>query len=274
MTDSAVSQLRARSSAVARLAAAARREYALFLVGTGAIAVHLLDDSFLQPESGTSARDHLVSGLVPLSALLVASWAYPRLRPGPRATLALALGLFGLVAGGAEGGYHLVTTGASADDYTGLLAVFGGMPLLALGVVELWRMRRLDESRGRRYLRRSLVGIAAAVVFFEIAFPILFAYGYTHFGRSFVPQAHLGVGYENVTFRTSDGLKLAGWYVPSKNRAAVRRPADKEEAVAVPPDDDSPATGTAVPGQAALVCPGASSPFPPGSIPAFVRTSC
>ena len=31
------------------------------------------------------------------------------------------------------------------------------------------------------------IGIAAAVVFFELAFPILFAYGYTHFGRSFVP---------------------------------------------------------------------------------------
>jgi pimeloyl-ACP methyl ester carboxylesterase len=153
--------------------------------------------------------------------LLVASWAYPRLRSGTRATLALALGLFGLVAGGPEGGYHLVTAGTSGDDYTGLIAVLGGLLLLALGAVQLWKTRRLDESRRRRYLRRSLVGIAAAVVFFEIAFPTLFAYGYTHFGRSFVPQAHLGVSYEDVTFRTSDGLKLAGWYVPSKNRAAV-----------------------------------------------------
>ena len=66
-----------------------------------------------------------------------------------------------------------------------------------------------------------LVGIAAIIVFFEIAFPVLFAYGYTHFGRSFVPHARLGVPYDDVTFTTADGLKLAGWYVPSKNRAAV-----------------------------------------------------
>ena len=221
MTESVVSQLRARGGVFAWLAALTRREYALFLVGTGAIAVHLLDDSFVQPEPGTSARDHLVSGLVPIFALLGAAWAFSRLRPGARATLALGLGLFGLVAGGAEGGYHLVTAGLSGDDYTGLLASLGGLLLLTLGAVQLWRTRRLDESRRRRYLRRSLVGVAAAVVFFEIAFPILVAYGYTHFGRSFVPQARLGVSYENVTFRTNDGLKLAGWYVPSKNRAAV-----------------------------------------------------
>jgi hypothetical protein len=221
MTESAVAQFRARGGVFARLAAFARREHPLFLLGTGAIAVHLLDDSFVQPEPGTSARDHLVSGLVPTLALLAAAWAYPRLRPGTRATCALALGLFGLVAGGPEGGYHLVTARASGDDYSGLLALLGGLLLLALGAVQLWRTRRLDESRRRRYLRRSLVGVAAAVVFFEVAFPILFAYGYTHFGRSFVPRAHLGASHEDVTFRTSDGLELAGWYVPSKNRAAV-----------------------------------------------------
>jgi uncharacterized protein len=221
VTDSAVSRVWTRGGIVASLTTFARREYALFLLGTGAIGVHLQDDSFVQPEPGTSARDHLVSGLIPTLALFVAAWAYPHLRPGGRATLALAFGLFGLVAGGAEGGYHLVTAGPSGDDYTGLLAVLGGLLLLTLGAVQLWRTRRLDESRRRRYLRRSLLGVAAAAVFFEVAFPTLFAYGYTHFGRSFVPQAHLGVGYEDVTFRTSDGLKLAGWYVPSRNRAAV-----------------------------------------------------
>jgi pimeloyl-ACP methyl ester carboxylesterase len=206
---------------LARLTAVARRESVLFRTGVGLIAAHILDDSFLQPEPGTSARDHLLSGLVPALALLVAAWAYPRLRPGIRATLALLLGLFGLVAGGAEAGYHFATVGVSGDDYTGLLAVLGGLMLVSLGVVQLWRTRRLYESRRRRYFRRSLVAIAALVVGFEIVFPTLFAYGYTHFGRSFVPHAQLGVSYEDVTFKTSDGLTLAGWYVPSRNRAAV-----------------------------------------------------
>jgi hypothetical protein len=36
-----------------------------------------------------------------------------------------------------------------------------------------------------------------------------------------VPPANLGASYENVKLHTSDGLDLAGWYVPSRNGAAV-----------------------------------------------------
>ena len=56
----------------------------LFLAAVAVIAVHVLDDSFIQPEPGTSAGDHLVSGLVPLAALAIAAVAYPRARPGVR----------------------------------------------------------------------------------------------------------------------------------------------------------------------------------------------
>jgi hypothetical protein len=40
------------------------------------------DDSFLQPEPGTSAGDHLLSGLVPLAALVLSGAVYRRLRAG------------------------------------------------------------------------------------------------------------------------------------------------------------------------------------------------
>ena len=40
-----------------------------------------LDDNFLQPQPGTSAGDHLASGLVPLAILARAALVYPRLRP-------------------------------------------------------------------------------------------------------------------------------------------------------------------------------------------------
>jgi alpha/beta superfamily hydrolase len=36
-----------------------------------------------------------------------------------------------------------------------------------------------------------------------------------------VPPNHLGVAYEDVKFITSDRLELEGWYIPSKNGAAV-----------------------------------------------------
>ena len=56
---------------------------ALFLGATGVIALHVADDSFLQPQPGTSAADHLIRGLVPLAALALAVVAYLRVPPSP-----------------------------------------------------------------------------------------------------------------------------------------------------------------------------------------------
>ena len=50
------------------------RSRIIFLVATGLVALHVADDSFLQPQPGTSAGDHLVSGLVPLAGLGAAVW--------------------------------------------------------------------------------------------------------------------------------------------------------------------------------------------------------
>ena len=58
------------------------------------IGLHFVDVAFLQPAPGTSAGDHLVSGLVPTTLLALLAVFYPRLRAGLRATLALAVGLF------------------------------------------------------------------------------------------------------------------------------------------------------------------------------------
>jgi fermentation-respiration switch protein FrsA (DUF1100 family) len=52
-------------------------------------------------------------------------------------------------------------------------------------------------------------------------FPLSVSYVFTHVARGFVPTPELGAAYENVSFTTSDGLELSGWYIPSKNRAAV-----------------------------------------------------
>jgi uncharacterized protein len=193
----------------------------VFLGAVGLIAVHVADDSFIQPEDGTSAGDHLVSGLVPLAALAAAAAVYPRLRPGGRATLALFLGMFGVVAG-LEGWHYAREVGASGDDYTGLVALPAGLVLLALAAVTLWRSRRREGSRPRRYLRRALIAVAAVVVVMAVVAPFMAAYAYTHLARAVVPEAKLGgADYEDVKFETSDGLELEGWYIPSKNRAAV-----------------------------------------------------
>ena len=197
------------------------REVALVRAALAVIAVHILDDNFLQPQPGTAAADHLVSGLVPTSIVLGVALAYPRLRAGLRAVTALLLGTFGILAGAAEAGYYTLERGPSGDDYTGLLAIPAGVLLVALGAITLWRSRKRNDGLWRRYARRALLTLAGLFVFVELVGGLALGYVSTHVMRAEVPVASLGTSYENVSFTTSDGLLLEGWYIPSRNGAAV-----------------------------------------------------
>ena len=199
---------------------AAGLETSLAVAGLAVIAVHVLDDRFLQPQPGTSAGDHLISGLVPLTVLLAVAAFYPRFRPGLRASLAIVLGLFGVVTG-IEAVYYLDAGRFSGDDYTGLVAIAAGLFLIGVGAVTLWRSRRVDGSLPRRWVRRTLLAVLAFVAMYLLVFPFLISYALTHSARAFVPTDRVGAPHENVSFRTADGLRLRGWYVPSKNGAAV-----------------------------------------------------
>ena len=146
-----------RWAVATRVAAALRTEVGLARLGLGLVSLHVVDDNFLQPNPGTSAGDHLVSGLVPLALLVAAAIVYPRLRAGARATIALLAGFFGVLAG-TEAVVYTRTVGASGDDYSGLLSVPAGFLLIGLGAVTLWRSRRTDDRPWWRYLRRLLLG--------------------------------------------------------------------------------------------------------------------
>jgi hypothetical protein len=196
------------------------RESTLFRLAIALIAVHVIDDNFVQPQPGTSAGDHLVSGLVPLAVLGLAAWAYPRLPGLWRGAIALALGVLAIAAS-IEAVHYTNKVGASGDDFTGLLCIPAGLLLLGLGVVTLWRTRRTEGNRPWRYGRRALLGAAGVLAAALLLVPIGLAYITTHVGRPVVPDNDLRVAYEDVSFTTSDGLKLVGWYIPSKNGAAV-----------------------------------------------------
>ena len=189
-------------------------------VAAGLVALHVVDDNFLQPPAGTSAVEHLVSGLGTLAPIALAGWAYPRVRAGAAAVLAIFLGLCG-VTFGIEGGYYTLAVGPSGDDYTGLVSIAAGAALLGLGALRLWRSRRTTPNHAWRYLRRLLIGFASLVVLHQAVLPIGWAYVSTHAARAAVPRADLGTSPEDVTLTTSDGLELEGWYVPSTNGAAV-----------------------------------------------------
>ena len=156
MSTVAHSSADSRRAVATRVAAALRTEVGLARLALAVVSLHVVDDNFLQPNPGTSAGDHLVSGLVPLGFLVLAGIVYPRLRAGARATIALLAGFFGVLAG-TEAVHYTRAVGASGDDYSGLLSIPAGLLLIGLGAVTLWRSRRTDDRPWWRYVRRLLL---------------------------------------------------------------------------------------------------------------------
>ena len=196
-----------------------RSEVALARIAIGVVALHVVDDNFLQPNPGTSAGDHLVGGLVPLALLVPAGAVYPRLRAGARATIALLAGFFGVLVGTRP---STTQGGRPVRRRLHRAAVDSCRPVAA-------RPRRRDAvevaTDGRplwwRYGRRLLITAGALVVAPVVLFPFALSYVVTHAARAHVPAADLGAPYEEVEFTTSDGLLLKGWYIESQNGAAV-----------------------------------------------------
>lgn len=198
-----------------------QRERALVLAALALIGLHVIDDSFVQPQPGTSAGDHLVSGLVPLGVLGLAAVTYTRVRGGARAAIALLAGVFGIVAG-IEAAHYTTQVGPSGDDFTGLLSIPAGVALLGVGLVTLWTTRRRHGGLVGRSARRLAIGLAAVLFVAFVVFPIGYAYVGTHAARPPVEDIDLGsASVEQIQLHTSDGLTLEGSYVPSKNGAAV-----------------------------------------------------
>jgi hypothetical protein len=152
--------------------------------------------------------------------MLLSARAYGRVRPAARAALSLAWSLVAIV-NGVEAIYYAEHGGLSGDDYSGLLALAAAPLLAGLGIRELWRSRRLDEGRLRRYARRAVMAVGILFASSLAAMPFAVAYIGGHVGRADVPQPALGAPHEDVVLHTADGLRLEGWYVPSRNRAAV-----------------------------------------------------
>jgi uncharacterized protein len=153
-----------------------------------------------------------------------------------RGTVALLLGIAGTVTGAGVAGVHLAKAGLDTAAVLGAIVLAAGLFLLIWGAVALvrampgwWR----------------LLAIPAALVLFQfVLLPLTVA-----FGAANVPPGPLGTGtparygfaYQDVAFRTADGVRLSAWYIPSRNGAAV---------VLLP---GSGSTRTAVLGQAAVL---------------------
>ncbi|MGE5689656.1 MAG: alpha/beta hydrolase [Pseudomonadota bacterium] len=190
---------------------------AVFGVAVALLAVHAVVDSFIAPEPGTGPGDHLLRGSATLAILAAALVLFRRLSTGARCALAAVLGVLALE-GAALAAADARSVGARGEDWTGFLLAPVGLALLTLAIRLLWRSRRPGRLR---WLRRAGLAVAGAVAAYCLVVPIAIAILATHRPRQPVEPADLGRPYRQVTLTTRDHLRLAAWYVPSRNGAAV-----------------------------------------------------
>ena len=186
--------------------------------GAAAIgALHWLDAAFASSWNGERAATGAPAAIVAVLLAAFAAGAWRRLPRGPRALVALLAGLITTIAGGLAA--WAVDVGSyEGGAWSGLLLLPAGLVMLGCAVASL----RAAPPRGRmRWARRAVGVVVVALALTWIVLPTGVALYATGKPRTPVPAGALGLPHENVTFRSSDGLRLAGWYVPSRNGAAI-----------------------------------------------------
>jgi len=113
----------------------------------------------------------------------------------------------------------VLALGAGLIARSDLLIVAGVLYLLA-GLSRGWGINR-GRRRRRAWASRLLAAVAALFAGFFVVYPTLFAVDLLAKPRAPIDQAALGLPHARVIFPADDGVRLSGWYVPSRNGAAI-----------------------------------------------------
>ncbi|MEZ4503756.1 MAG: alpha/beta fold hydrolase [Dehalococcoidia bacterium] len=189
--------------------------HAVFALGVGLTWLHVLDASLVHRQAHAGVLEELALALMAIVLPPLAVLAYPRASMVIRAAVASTVGFVAL-----SGGLAMHVAGIVMNerwvrsDATGVLMAVGGGVLVVLGVV----LATAAIPR-RRYRLLMVPGVLVSLAF--VLVPLGLAVAITHVPRRAVVEQDLGAAYQSVAFETSDGLTLRGWYVPSRNGAAV-----------------------------------------------------
>jgi hypothetical protein len=186
----------------------------VFRIAVAVALLHALDDAFVHRGPGLGLGQHALAAAIAVAAAVAAAVAFPRLRPGWRAGLALAFGGLALTNGMLHV-IHIAESGADGGDLTGALAAVAGAVLVGLAVAIPWR----ERGTGTVASRVLAVPLGLVAIVFVLG-PIGMGIVLGHKWREPVGDPP-SAAYERVEFRASDGLRLAGWYRPSRNGATV-----------------------------------------------------
>jgi dienelactone hydrolase len=196
------------------------RAFLLFASATGIGLVHAMDDALLNRQPGVPVTQHLGALLVVTGVAVPAVLLFPWLRTGVRAGLALAFGVATLT-NGVLHVMHIAADGPSGSDITGALAAGAGATLVLMsGVLPfLHRGERGHGWRRRWAVRGAVTAVIALLVPFGLA-SVSIGIVQTHRPRTPIGDPP-SAAYQPVRFEATDGLELSGWYLPSRNGAAV-----------------------------------------------------
>ena len=125
------------------------------------------------------------------------------------------MGLVGVVVGIGIGVRHLTVDGISPIALAALVGLVAGLALVVHAIRRAWA-----ATPG---WRRAFVVVAALLAVVFVAFPLTLAVMATNVPPTEVDARPADVGLEadTVVFTAADGTELVGWYVPSRNGAAV-----------------------------------------------------
>ncbi|HEX5917863.1 MAG TPA: CocE/NonD family hydrolase [Nocardioides sp.] len=191
----------------------------VFAAATAVGMLHALDDAVLNRQPGVPIDRHLPALLVITLGAALALLAFRRGGTGVRAALALVVGSLTVT----NGGLHVVHVSSgelSGSDVTGVLAALAGVVLLLMAAA-LPFLHRGERGLGPwsrwgvRVATVAAIGLGMQFVVLSVCVGIV----QTHLFRDQIGAPPTGFG--EVTFESSDGLTLSGWYSPSRNRAAV-----------------------------------------------------
>ena len=194
-------------------------ETSVFRVATAIALLHAIDDAFLNRQPGVPTGQHALAAAIALVAGIGGMVVFPRLRPGLRAAIALVFGVLAATNGSMHV-IHITKDGPAHSDLTGALAVIAGVVLIALATWIPWGHRGEGaRTTRRRWINRAIAIVVGALVLYAGLLPTAIAIVPTHKYREPIPA--VPPGYETVEFEASDGLRLSGWYGPSRNGAAI-----------------------------------------------------
>lgn len=195
-------------------------ELRVFAAATAVAVVHAFDDAVINRQPGVPLGQHAWALLVTVAAAAAGAFVFRRNRPGVRAALALIFGVLAAVNGGLHV-IHIVRSSASGSDLTGVLAAAAGVALVGLAAYIPFRHRgEGNRGRARTWAGRAIVTVVTVLVLLFLLLPFAVGIVMTHKYREPIGPPP-GPDYREVTFESTDGLELSGWYTPSQNRAAV-----------------------------------------------------